>query len=381
VPADRLSLLIDGRSLGGAGARRGLGTYTRELVSGLASIDEADLAVLAPSSTSLPKGVRHVVLDERGPDRWATAEHQLRLASALRRHRPRGRGAERFVFHAAGQDPPRRVEGPWVQTVADLIPLTRREPAYAAERRRWQRWAGRIRTAEAVITFSHHSAAQLAEHLGVDPAKVAVAPLAAADRFGPAGAGALGEGPDSGAAPYVLSVGEYAPHKGYGELAELAEALRSSGLPHRIVVAGQLAPQWDQARERDLSGAGASARERIHLAGWVPDLVGLYQRADVVVSTSRSEGFGLPLVEAMACGAAVVAFANTAVPEVVGEGGVLVADGDVAAMADSVVDLIQDASAAGRIRHAALRRAAAFSWGATVAAHLDVYRSVMGARR
>ena len=374
MPADRLSLLIDGRSLGGAGARRGLGTYLRELVAGLAATDDVDMAVLAPSHVALPNGVEHVALDQRGPDRWAGAEHQLRLAAALRR-RQRGAGPDGLVFQAAAQDPPRRVAGPWVQTVADLIPLARRESAYDAERRRWQRWAPRIRSADAVVTFSRFSAGELAEHMGVDPAKVTVVPLAPSSRFRPAECGAGGFG-QTGTSPYVLSVGEYAPHKGYAELAGLAEALRSAGLPHRVVVTGQLAPQWDRDRERELSRAGGAARERIDLAGFVPDLVSLYQGAAVVVSTSRAEGFGLPLVEAMACGAPVVAFANTAVPEVVGDGGVLVADGDVAAMAAAVSRVVTDDGAATQARQAALRRAAAFSWAATVSAHLEVYRSV-----
>jgi len=375
VPQDRLSLLIDGRALGGAGARRGLGTYTRELVAGLAAAGDADVAVLAPSSVSLPGGVGHVVLDQRGPNRWATTEHQLRLAAALRRRRSTGAG-DGFVFHAAGQDPPPRRAGPWVQTVADLIPLARPESAYRSERRRWRRWAGRIRAADAVITFSHYSAAQLVQHLGVAEARVQVIPLAPSRPYRPADGGAADTGAPADA--YVLSVGEYAPHKGYRELAGLAAALVAAGLPHRLVVAGQRAAQWDQDRERELASAGPRARERIDLVGWVPDLVERYQRAAVVVSTSRAEGFGLPLVEAMACRAPVVAFANTAIPEVVGDGGVLVPDGDVAAMADAVTGLLNDQRAAARAGQAALQRAAALSWDATTAAHLGVYRSVLG---
>jgi glycosyltransferase involved in cell wall biosynthesis len=369
-----LSLLLDGRALGGAGGFRGLGTYVRELVAGLARVDSLDVTVTAGPGSALPANVSRLDLPQRGPDRWATAEHHARLALALTRNRA-------SVFHSPAQDPPGRVGRPWVQTVADLLPLLSEEPTYLAERRRWRRWAGRVRSADAVVTFSQHGADQVCSLLDVEPTRIHVIPLAAGTRFRP-----RSDGPDPilpadrpRPYPYVLNVAEYAPHKGYRQLAQLAGALESAGLPHRVVIAGRLAPQWNSAREQDLSVAGPGARARIELADWVPDLSGLYQGADALVSTSRHEGFGLPLVEAMACGCAVVAFANSAVSEVVGNGGVLVADGDAAAMAEAVIALIGDDSATRSARQSARCRSSAFSWEATVAAHVELYRSVRAA--
>ena len=373
-----LSLLLDGRALGAAGSRRGLGTYTRELVAGLSVSPRLDVSVLTPEDAELPAGVERLRLGQRGPDRWASAEHQVRLAIALNQARRRRAGAGRaqpLVFHSPAHDPPPTTGLPWVQTVADVLPLVRADAAFAVERRRWRRWSRRMRSADAVITFSRYSAAQIEDRLSLDPARVHVVPLAASSCYHPEGApGERGGEPE----PFVLSVGEYGPHKGYTELAGLAAALERAGLPHRVVVAGQTAPQWEAAREAELSSAGPEARRRIEVRGWVADLAALYRQAAVVVSSSRHEGFGLPLVEAMACGAPLVAFANTAVTEVVGSGGALVADGDVEALAEAVLRLLGDPLAADAARRAGLERSRRFQWNKTVAAHEAIYRSVAG---
>jgi alpha-1,3-rhamnosyl/mannosyltransferase len=110
--------------------------------------------------------------------------------------------------------------------------------------------------------------------------------------------------------------------------------------------------------------------------GFVDDLADTYRRADIFISTSRYEGFGLPAVEAMASGTPVVAFANSAIPEVVGDGGLLVPDGDVPAMVDAVRSLLDDRSRREDVRSRGLERAKHFSWERCGAVHADVYRSV-----
>jgi glycosyltransferase involved in cell wall biosynthesis len=111
---------------------------------------------------------------------------------------------------------------------------------------------------------------------------------------------------------------------------------------------------------------------------FVDDLASVYRRADVFLYTSRYEGFGLPALEAMASGTPVVAFANSAIPEVVEDGGLLVPDGDVRAMVDGVRSLMDDRSRRDEIRSRGLERAKQFSWDRSVAIHADVYRSVLG---
>ncbi|MHB1446424.1 MAG: glycosyltransferase family 4 protein [Acidimicrobiales bacterium] len=380
------SVIIDGRSLTGASSYRGLGSYVRQLVAGLAELSDLDLSVLAEPAVPLPAGVGRVPLAHRAPDRWATAEHQFLLARRLARLDPqigRAGAGPGVVFHSPALDPPRRVGMAWVQTIADVLPLADRHPAYAVEARRWRRWAGRVRSADAVIALSRHSADQAVQHLGVSPDRVQIIHLAPDPHYRPADAATTpgpgaGSGTEQPRGPYLLSVAEYAPHKGFSELGLVMSELVDAGLPHRLVVAGRVTDQWRAEMEKALGSGGSEARGRIDVIGWVPDLLPLYQGAEALVCTSRHEGFGLPLVEAMATATPVVAFANSAVTEVVGDGGALVADGDCTAMAGRLAEMLSDPWRRLEAAAAARRRAGCFSWAETVRGHVEVYRRVAG---
>ena len=176
--------------------------------------------------------------------------------------------------------------------------------------------------------------------------------------------------------PHLLYVSAYGPHKGYSEAFEVLSALADRGLPHRLKMVGTVA-----RRMQPLIRMQANAlrhRDRIDLLGVVsPDeLLELYQRADAVIVTSRYEGFGLPAVEAMATGSPVVAFANSSLPEVIGQAGVLVPDGDVAAFADAVASVVTDRARWDELSNAGLERATQFSWRRTASETAAVLRSV-----
>ena len=347
-PVTPVRVALDARALTDASAYRGIGTYVRNLVAALA--DRPDVA-LTP------------VLPRRrlAPPRWATLEHHLRLPGELAR-------TPADVNHSPALDPPRRSTRPWVQTIPDLLPLVRDDPALSVERRRWRRWAPRVRTAAAVVTFSRHGADQAVHHLGIDPTRIHVIPLAAGPEFRP------GDAPAP--SPYVLYVGEYGPHKGFGQAAAVAAALASAHLRHEVWVAGRVVDANRAAVEAALGSAGREARARIHVLGWVPDLVPVYQGAAALIVTSRHEGFGLPALEAMACGVPVVAFANSATTEVVGAAGALAPDGDVDALAAELFGVLGSESRRAELVDAGLARAAEFSWRRTADAHAELYRSV-----
>src|SRR5438445_777387 len=137
------------------------------------------------------------------------------------------------------------------------------------------------------------------------------------------------EAPIIAPVPYLLYVGVYGPHKGYAEVFEVISEPARLGFPHRLKVVGTLNP-W---REQQIAGLleGCRHPERVDLMGFVSndELRALYGSASALIVTSRCEGFGLPALEAMATGTPVIAFANTALPEVIGTGGTLVPDGDV----------------------------------------------------
>jgi glycosyltransferase involved in cell wall biosynthesis len=233
-----------------------------------------------------------------------------------------------------------------VQTLLDVIPLVYASPDVSALKARWKRFGPRYRHASAVIAISQHAATEGVRLLGLDPGRVHIARLGV----------------------------EFSRRKGFREAFAVMDALVDAGYPHRLVVAGRVHPSGRQ----ELAAVHASARypDRIELRGFVPDLVSLYQGATGFLMTSRYEGFGLPALEAMACGVPVVAFANSAVTEVVSGGGHLVEDGDVGAMTAAIRQVLDSPFLAAERREQGLLHARSFTWSASAAIHAEVYRSV-----
>jgi glycosyltransferase involved in cell wall biosynthesis len=174
-------------------------------------------------------------------------------------------------------------------------------------------------------------------------------------------------------APFLLLVSEFDPRKGYDAAMEVVARLADQGAPHRLRIAGRIAP-W--VREEVEATVAASRRpDRVELLGYVEGdeaLARLYQTASAVIVTSREEGFGLSAAEAMACGTPVVAFANTSVTEVVGDGGVLIDNGDLDAMTTALRSILTSSSTAEELSERALERARHFSWSRSVSEHAEV---------
>jgi alpha-1,3-rhamnosyl/mannosyltransferase len=361
-----LTVLVDAWHLGGASANRGIGTYLRGVLPLLAREPDIDVVGLAAPGTAMPAGVRLRPVTRFAPNRYKQREHDLRLSRDLARA---ARATSADVVFSPADNPPRRSPRPWAQMLHDLIPLVVDDPAFAADAARWARVGDRLRDAAVVFTNSQHTADDAVRVLGVDEQRVRVAPLGVDDRFRPPPAREPRPVP-----PLVLYVGEYGPHKGFAEAFAVAGGIAAAGLPHRLAMAGFLAP-WYEPTVRALLAA-APRPDRVDLVGYVPDVVAAYQRADVLVVTSRYEGFCLPALEAMACGTPVVAFANSAIPEVVEGGGTLVADGDVDAMVDAVHALVTDPGRWARESQRAIAHAATFSWERCATVHATALHDV-----
>lgn len=355
---------MDAESLSSEAAGSGIASYTRNLIGALSGRDDVSLRVLCEDAIAMPDGVERVPIQRvfRHRRHGELREHLVRLPLELRRARRDGSLFHNPVFHA-----PPGVRAPWVQTLHDVIPLVSPSPDVAILTERWKRFGPRYRQASGVIAVSHHAAREGIRVLGLDPARVHVAHHGVDPRYQP--------GPDGPAdPPYLLMVNEFSLRKGYAEAFAVMDTLVDAGYPHRLVVAGRVR-DWARDEFNRLL-AGVRHPDRIDCREFVPDLVPLYQGATAFLMTSRYEGFGLTVLEAMACGVPVVAFSNSSVTEVVGPGGALVPDGDVAAMKAELRRLLDEPSYADEWRGRALEQARQFTWAASAAVHAEVYRSV-----
>jgi glycosyltransferase involved in cell wall biosynthesis len=229
--------------------------------------------------------------------------------------------------------------------------------AYAA----WQRRLLPLiaRRALHVITVSEFSRSELRELLGVE--RMSVVPGGVDSAFSPAADAAGARARLGLARPYVLCVASHTERKNLAALVPAAHALAQQGI--EVAVAGGHRPQF--TAERGLDG--------LRLLGHVPDelLPGLYAGAEAFALPSLYEGFGLPLLEAMASGTPVIAADTTALPETCG-GAALLARPDGDAFRAALTALLGDGSERERLRAAGLRRAGSFSWDATARAVDDV---------
>jgi alpha-1,3-rhamnosyl/mannosyltransferase len=358
-----VTAVLDAFALGPRGRGTGLATYVRGLLGGLGADETLHIRALAPAGADLPLGVEHVPIERRARGgRPAFIEHAVRREVEIRR-------VAGDVFHNPGPDAPTFPRRPYVQTLLDLIPLTDPDPALAVMRKRFRRYASRYRSAAAVVAISRHVADEGITHFGLDADRLHVVHLGVDPAF-------TADGPQASAtAPYLVMVSDFQRRKGYAEAFAVVAALADAGYPHCLVIAGHVRP-WQQALYDELVNAARHA-ERIDHRGYVEDLAALYRGADVCLVPSRAEGFGLPAVEAMASGTPVVAFANSALPEVIGDGGLLVPDGDVDAMATSVRSLLDDGGRRAEMTERGLERARTFSWGRCAREHAEIYRSLV----
>jgi glycosyltransferase involved in cell wall biosynthesis len=354
-------VLVDGYPLGEGSRDRGIGIYLSTVLTGLAAKGEFSLHALAQPGTALPEGVEPIWIKRRLPPRWAPMEHEWLLARCLRH-------VSADVYWSPGQTPPRRVRMPWLQTLHDLTPLVFPHPYLHADAQRWRRMRERLSQADAILVPSESTASQARQLLGLESSRIHVVPHGVSTSFRPNGPSSPGD------VPYVLLVAAWGPHKGFEDAAAAIARVAERGLPHHLFIAG---PQdrWMSKHIQDIVAA-STRPDRVRSLGFVADLPALYRGADVVVMPSRAEGFGLPVLEAMACGATVVSYDNTSLPEVVGEAGVLVPDGDRELLGRAIADLLEDPDRRAALGQLALARARRFTWATATEGHGRLLRAL-----
>ncbi|CAN5793968.1 glycosyltransferase family 1 protein [soil metagenome] len=332
--------------------RTGDETYVRNLLRELALLVPAAgirLAAVTRRPDLVPEGVEPVDLRARS--------QLVRMAITLPRLL-RGLGAD--LVHTQYTLPP-RLHCPGVVTVHDVS--FEREPGLFSLKDRlvFRRVAPRaVRRAARVLTVSERTKRDLVQLYVVAPDRVVVTPNGVDPVFGPRQAAETRPSNSLLQGSYVLAVGAIQPRK--NQLAVLEAAL-AAGVP--LVVVG---PEKDAELAEELRRRGARVEGHVE----IERLAELYRGAACLVQASHFEGFGLPVLEAMASGTPVVAVREPALQEVAGAAAVFV---DEDGLADGIREAIQERD---RLSAMGLERARAFSWRATAERTLAVYREILG---
>jgi glycosyltransferase involved in cell wall biosynthesis len=354
----------------------GMGTYVRELIP-----------ALSRTEPSLDITLFHARFDGAWPEGWMSRYPVEELPAPIGRLYPAWAVtrrpslppslSSRDIVHspAPAAVPPAGPDQRLVVTVHDLAFLT--HPRLFP--RQWRLMyrvglARAVRSADALIAVSRHTAEDLFRRTRVDRRKVHVVPLAASL-----------PGSDSNVEEtlarlkippaYVLFVGTLEPRKNLVRLVRAYRRMAVRGAPHALVLAGPIG--WrHQALLREISLEGPGD---ILLTGSTTpqDLDALYRGASVFVYPSLYEGFGLPVLEAMARGVPCVVSTSSSLPEVAGEAGLPVDPRSVAGLAEAMERVATDRELATRLREAGLVRANRFSWEETARLTLEVYKSVL----
>jgi len=276
-----------------------------------------------------------------------------------------------------------------VVTVYDLIPLF--YPQHVSiQARLLSRWAMALalRAAAHIIAISQATGRDLLAIYGISPQKVTVIPLAVDPCFYPQSSDEVERVRGKYALPedYILYLGSNKPHKNLVRLVEAwaktLDTSRQFAAPWAIgnlqpmiplVIAGAWDPRYPQARQR---AEELCLGEAIRWLGPVPeaDLPALYTGAIPFIFPSLYEGFGLPVLEAMACGTPVICSNTSSLPEVAGDAALLVDPRDVEALAATIKRALTDKNLQEEMRSKGLAQAARFSWQHTARVTLKVYK-------
>lgn len=279
------------------------------------------------------------------------------------------------LYHSPYYLMPYRPQRPTILTVYDVIPL--RYPYYVSWRARllfrlMKRLA--IRTADAIIAISHATARDMQTFFNVDPTRMHVIPLAADRHFRPLPPEKQAEARTRMGLParYVLYVGSNKPHKNLTRLVRAWATLRPPDTT--LIIAGAWLPAYPEPLQLAMHlGLG---EQQIRFLGPVDehDLPALYASALAFVFPSLYEGFGLPVLEAMACGVPVACSNVSSLPEVAGEAALLFDPHDANAIAAALERLLHDTTLRETLAAQGLAQAARFSWEATAQQTVALYR-------
>jgi glycosyltransferase involved in cell wall biosynthesis len=355
----------------------GIGRYTRGLVSALARLDPHNQYTLVVTRDSpleklpaLPENYRLKVLPLS--ERLLTILwHRLYLPLAVDIW-----AGPLELFHSPDFVLPPLYKAPGLLTVHDLSFL--KHPAGATPRLR--NWLNRVvphsvARAQHILADSYSTQQDLEALLGVPPAKISVVGAGVEPRFRPVtDARVLAEVRQKYSLPerFILSLGTLEPRKNFEGLIEAFNRLPTDLAELHLVIAGGKGWLYEPIFA---AAAQSPLAERIHLTGFISDedLPALYTLAYLFAYPSHYEGFGIPVLEAMACGAPVVTADNSSLPEVAGEAALLVPATNIEALAQAIYRLGADQALREHCVRAGFQQAQKFTWEGAAQKLLAVY--------
>lgn len=369
----------------------GSGQYIRQLVYYLnRQVSDLDLTLVAPQAPgqpgpeSVPPSVNVEIVSVRPGHMGKVLFEQRDFPAACRRV-----GAT--LAHVPYWGPPLRSPVPLIVTIHDLTTVLVPQYHHGARPRLYNALVGAAaRGADHVLTDSFSSKLDIMDHLGVAEQDITAVYLGVSPQFRPDTSGgdnlmdmaivAKYDLPES----YALYLGGYEAHKNIMNLLHaytyVAQAL---GDEYPLVLAGKK-PEGASANFPDYDDmiAHAGLSKYVRWIGYIDeeDKPLLYRKAGVFVFPSRHEGFGLPPLEAMACGTPVVVSDGGSLPEVVGPAGFVIDPDDVHGMAGAIISILTDDRLAAELRHQGPAQAAKFKWENTATETLLVYDRVANPR-
>lgn len=387
--------------------RRGYGRYTRELLTTLLAVDGRNRytffldAATAAQCDDLPAAAQQVVTETRQSAveaASATGSRALRDLWSMRSAvAQQAAGLDLFYFPSVYTYFPVPPRVPVLVTIHDTIPERFPHLTFSSPRTRlmWTlktRYAVRQATKAgrpgAIATVSETAKRAIVAHFGVSPDRVVVIPDAAGREFRPlprdgASTEVLHRYGIAGEGRFILYVGGLSPHKNLPALLEAFAALVANGAWPDV----QLVLVGDYTGDAFLSGYDALRRAaavpalqgRVRFTGFVPDedLVHIYNAAAALALPSFDEGFGLPAVEAMACGTPVVASRAGALPEVVNEAALLFEPASPRELQACLEEVLGNDRVRAALRERGLQRASEFTWERSTTIALNVFEAFM----
>lgn len=354
-----MKVAIDAQST--VGQRTGIGHYTERLI--------AALRITAPDHNFVPLTWGREMQMKLHRRLWW---QQVRVPLQSRHEQP-------DLLHVPGFDAPCWRVAPTVLTCHDLIGRLFPQNLPPVSRFYWSRWLPfSLRFADAIIADSIATKRDIVRLTSVPPHRIHVIYLGADERFSPQSAQEIIRVRQRYSLPekFILYMGTIEPRKG---IDTLIEAFMRIGyrIPNvGLVIAGKKGWYWESILSM-IEGTGLGSR--VHVTGYVDDgdLPALYSAAKVLAFPSRYEGFGLPLLEAMACGTPVVCSNAASLPEICGDAGIQMDPDRPDALAAALSDILDKDALAQSLRARGLNRARLFTWEQTARKTLEVYETLL----